>query len=151
VSPPWLIAQGRPDDAQLVLAHVNARGDMRDPVVVSEFHMIMDHLSHEKAVAERKMSVRDLVSTPVARRRLLIGPSPGLFSCIAGNIIASYYLSSELKAAISTTTRATLMLPTLLENNRRLSHPLYFSWNRHGTVLSRLSCRGCHRGLARAY
>lgn len=78
---------------------MNARGDMRDPVVVSEFHMIMDHLSHEKAVAERKMSVRDLVSTPVARRRLLIGASPGLFSCIAGNIIASYYLSSELKAA----------------------------------------------------
>lgn len=61
--------------------------------------MIMDHLSHERAVAEHKMSFRDLVSTPVARRRLLIGASPGLFSCIAGNIIASYYLSSELKAA----------------------------------------------------
>jgi hypothetical protein len=27
------------------------------------------------------------------------------------------------------------MLPTLLEINRRLSHPLYYSWNRHGTVL----------------
>jgi hypothetical protein len=27
------------------------------------------------------------------------------------------------------------MLPTLLENNRRLSHLLYFLWNRHGTVL----------------
>jgi hypothetical protein len=28
---------------------------------------------------------------------------------------------------LSTTTRATLMLPTLLENDRRLSHPLYCS------------------------
>jgi hypothetical protein len=27
------------------------------------------------------------------------------------------------------------MLPTILENNRPFSHPLYFSWNRHGTVL----------------
>jgi hypothetical protein len=40
-----------------------------------------------------------------------------------------------MDASISTTTRATLMLPTLLENNRRLSHPPYCSWNRHGTVL----------------
>jgi hypothetical protein len=54
-------------------------------------------------------------------------------------------------ASIPTTTRATLMLLTLLENNRRLSHPLYFSWNRHGTVLSRSSCSGCLPGLARAY
>jgi hypothetical protein len=27
------------------------------------------------------------------------------------------------------------MLPILLEINRRLSHPLYYSWNRHGAVL----------------
>jgi MFS family permease len=45
------------------------------------------------------MSPREIIKTPVARKRLLIGMSPGPFSCIAGNIIASYYLGSELDTA----------------------------------------------------
>lgn len=45
------------------------------------------------------MSPLEIVKTPTARKRLLIGMSPGPFSCIAGNIIASYYLGSELDTA----------------------------------------------------
>jgi len=45
------------------------------------------------------MSPKEMIKTPVARKRLLIGMSPGPFSCIAGNIIASYYLGSELDTA----------------------------------------------------
>lgn len=116
-----------------MLAQVNARGDTHDPAVVAEFNMIMDHLIHEKAVAEHRMSFRDLVSTPVARRRLLIGASPGLFSCIAGNIIASYYLSSELKAAGITNSSDQLKAVS-----RRCREPALMTECRAQRVVSRL-------------
>lgn len=45
------------------------------------------------------MSPKEIIKTPVARKRLLIGMSAGPFSCVAGNIIASYYLGSELNTA----------------------------------------------------
>ena len=45
------------------------------------------------------MSPKEIFKTPVARKRLLIGMSAGPFSCVAGNIIASYYLGSELNTA----------------------------------------------------
>jgi hypothetical protein len=45
------------------------------------------------------MSPKEIFKTPVSRKRFLIGISPGPFSCIAGNIIASYYLGAELNTA----------------------------------------------------
>ena len=45
------------------------------------------------------MSPVEMIKTPTARKRFLIGMSPGPFSCVAGNIIASYYLGSELDTA----------------------------------------------------
>lgn len=53
----------------------------------------------DEAVAAKALSPRELIRTPTARRRLAIGASPGLFSCIAGNIIASYYLGQSLTGA----------------------------------------------------
>jgi hypothetical protein len=67
--------------------------------VVSEFARIIDALQTDQAVAAKAMSPKELIRTPVARRRLAIGASPGLFSCIAGNIIASYYISTFLTGA----------------------------------------------------
>lgn len=45
------------------------------------------------------MNPMEIFKTPSARKRLLIGMSPGPFSCIAGNIIASYYFGAELDTA----------------------------------------------------
>lgn len=45
------------------------------------------------------MSPKEIVTTPAARKLLLTGRSAGPFSCIVGNIIASYYLESELDTA----------------------------------------------------
>ena len=98
-SPRWLVAQGRIEDAHTVLARVNERGDKENPIVVSEFARIIDALQTDQAVAAKAMSPKELIRTPVARRRLAIGASPGLFSCIAGNIIASYYISTFLTGA----------------------------------------------------
>jgi hypothetical protein len=45
------------------------------------------------------LSPKEIFKTPVSRKRFLIAISPGIFSCIAGNIIASYYLGAELDTA----------------------------------------------------
>jgi hypothetical protein len=59
---------------------------------------ILDTLEWEKKEG-RTMSPKEIFKTPVARKRLLIGMSAGPFSCIVGNIIASYYLGAELNTA----------------------------------------------------
>ena len=82
----------------LVVAQTNANGDLSDPVVIAIYKEIVDTLEWEKKEGHT-MSPMEMFKTPVARKRLLIGMSPGLFSCIAGNIIASYYLGSELDTA----------------------------------------------------
>ena len=45
------------------------------------------------------MTAAKIMRNPTTRRRFLVGMSAGPFSCIAGNIIASYYFGSELKTA----------------------------------------------------
>jgi hypothetical protein len=56
-------------------------------------------------------------------------------------------------ASISTTTRATLMLPASHSSTEQWATPsssfLFMKPPRHGPARS--SCSGCHRGLARAY
>lgn len=69
-----------------------------DPVAIAIYKEILDALEWEKKEG-RTMSPKEIFKTPVARKRLLIGMSAGPFSCIAGNIIASYYLSNELTMA----------------------------------------------------
>lgn len=102
-SPRWLAYQGHLDGARAVVAQTNSDGDAADPVAVTVYKEIIDTLAWEKKDG-RTMSPREIVRTPSARRRLLIGSSAGPFSCIAGNIIASYYLSDELDTAGITNT-----------------------------------------------
>lgn len=97
-SPRWLAWQGRFEAARMVVAQTNAGGDVADPVVLVVYKEIIDALAWEKKEG-RTMSPLEIVRTPSSRKRLLIGMSPGPFSCIAGNIIASYYLSAELDTA----------------------------------------------------
>lgn len=116
-SPRWLVAQGRTDDAHMVLAQVNARGNLHDPRVTEELERVLYALHTDKAVAAKAMSPRELIRTPVARRRLMIGASPGLFSCIAGNIIASYYLGTSLTGAGITNANDQLKAVCLLQGS----------------------------------
>jgi len=100
------------------VAQANANGDQSDPVVLAVFKEIMDTLKWEK---EHTMTTMQILKNPVSRKRLLIGMSPGPFSCIAGNIIASYYLGSELDTAGVTSTLAQLKanVSCLLGDRRR--------------------------------
>jgi len=104
-SPRWLVFQGHLDEARLVVARTNANGDQSDPVVLAVSKEIVDTLEREK---EHAMTAVQIVKNPVSRKRLLIGVSAGPFACIAGNIIASYYLGSELDTAGVTDNRAQL-------------------------------------------
>lgn len=97
-SPRWLVHQGHYEAARLVVAQTNANGDQHDPVVVTVYKEIVDTLKWEKEEG-RSMTPMQVIKDPIARKRLLIGMSPGPFSCIAGNIIASYYLGAELDTA----------------------------------------------------
>lgn len=81
-----------------MVAQTNSNGDVSDPVAVAIFKEIIDTLEWEKKEGIT-MSPMEIVKTPVSRKRLLIGMSAGPFSCVVGNIIASYYLGDELTTA----------------------------------------------------
>ncbi|EME86493.1 uncharacterized protein MYCFIDRAFT_132754 [Pseudocercospora fijiensis CIRAD86] len=97
-SPRWLVNQGFLEEARLVVAQTNANGDLTHPIVLAVYKEIVDTLKYEKE-EKPTMTPREIVKDPVARKRLLVGMSAGPFSCIAGNIIASYYLGAELDTA----------------------------------------------------
>lgn len=67
-------------------------------MVVTLYREIVETLQWEKEMTYRTTAMETL-RNPVSRRRLLVGMSAGPFSCIAGNIIASYYFGSELGTA----------------------------------------------------
>ena len=106
---------------------MNARGDKENPIVVAEFARIVDALQTDQAVAAKAMSPKELIRTPVARRRLAIGASPGLFSCIAGNIIASYYISTFLTGAGITDPQDQLKAVSPYANQSLTSRRMSFS------------------------
>ncbi|KAI1339662.1 putative hexose carrier protein [Xylariaceae sp. FL0016] len=97
-SPRWLVHQGYYEYARTSVAQTNSNGDILDPVAITVYKEILDTLEWEKKEG-RTMSPKEIIKTPTARKRLLIGMSAGPFSCIAGNIIASYYLGAELETA----------------------------------------------------
>ncbi|KAH8696214.1 general substrate transporter [Talaromyces proteolyticus] len=97
-SPRWLIAQGLYEEARIAVAQTNSNGNITDPVSTAVYKQIVDTIEWEKKQG-RTMSIKEIFKTPTSRKRALIGGSVGPFSCIAGNIIASYYLGAELETA----------------------------------------------------
>ncbi|KAK7959531.1 sugar transporter [Apiospora aurea] len=112
-SPRWLVHRGLFEEARTVVAQTNSNGNLTNPVTVAVYKEILDTIEFEKKDG-RSMSPREIVRTPVARKRVLIGMSAEPFSCIAGNIIASYYLGAELDTAGVTDTRDQLKANVVL-------------------------------------
>lgn len=97
-SPRWLIRQGSYDEARLAVAQTNSDGDIMDPITTDIYKQIVDTLEWERKEGQT-MSVMEIFKTPMSRKRALIGGSVFPFSCIAGNVLASYYLGAELETA----------------------------------------------------
>lgn len=97
-SPRWLVHENLLDEARVAVAQTNANGDLSSPVVLTIYKEIVDTLKWEKEEG-RQMTFKQIVTNPVARKRLLIGASAGPFSCVVGNIISSYYLGLNLDSA----------------------------------------------------
>lgn len=106
------MSRERYEDARLSVAQTNANGDITDPIVVAVYKEIVDTLEWERK-HDMTMSPREIIKSPTARRRTLIGSSVGPFSCIAGNVIASYYLGNELDTAGITNTNDQLKAVSL--------------------------------------
>jgi len=85
------------------------------------------------------MRPAEIIKTPSARKRLLIGMSVGPFSCIAGNIIASYYLGAELDTAGITSTiqqlKANVVLNVWGLACSLIGTQLAATWGRKSTAL----------------
>ena len=112
-SPRWLVHRGLYEEARTVVAQTNSDGNLANPIAIAVYKEILDTIEFEKKEG-RSMSPLEIVRTPVARRRVLVGMSAGPFSCIAGNIIASYYLGDELDTAGVTETRDQLKANVVL-------------------------------------
>lgn len=90
---------------------MNSHGNISDPITVAVLKEIVDTLRWEKEHGH-VMSPLDIFKSPFARKRLLIGMSPGPVSCTAGNI-ASYYFGSGLDTVGITNTNDQLKAVSL--------------------------------------
>lgn len=112
-SPRWLAYRGHREDALAVVAQTYANGDLDSPIVLATYKEIIDTLEYEKN-SEQTLSLLEVVKTPSARKRLILACSAAVFSTIAGNVIASYYLGSELDNAGITSTTTQLQINVIL-------------------------------------
>ncbi|CAD6447398.1 26570adc-fcd2-46a6-9a65-d6da9bd97b33 [Sclerotinia trifoliorum] len=97
-SPRWLAYVGRTEEALMVVAQTHANGDTSNPVVLAQYQEIIDTIEYERNVGET-LSLKQMVKTPVARKRVSLAISAAVISTISGNVIASYYLGTMLDNA----------------------------------------------------
>ncbi|KAI9660937.1 MAG: hypothetical protein M1821_009264 [Bathelium mastoideum] len=112
-SPRWLVYQNENAAALTVVAQTYANGDTTSPIVLAAYKEIVDTISYEKNVGET-LSLAQLFKTRVARKRVLLACSAAVFSTIAGNVIASYYLATMLTNAGITDTTTQLQINVIL-------------------------------------
>jgi Na+/melibiose symporter-like transporter len=96
-SPRWLVSKGREQQALEILIKYHGAGDAEDSVVQHEFAEIRDTIELE--LAQRKTSLKLLISTPGYRWRTFIIVWCGICKQWSGNGLVSYYLGAMLKNA----------------------------------------------------
>jgi hypothetical protein len=108
--------QGRNEDARLAIALSHADGDISSPLVLAEYEHIGDTILFEKNSGET-LSVKQMWKTRTARKRVLLAVSCAVFSTIAGNVAASYYLGPMLNNAgiTDTTTQLEIVSGSFLD------------------------------------
>ncbi|KAJ6014882.1 hypothetical protein N7540_009473 [Penicillium herquei] len=93
-SPRWLIANGRKEEAEVLLARFHTDGDTSHPLIQFEMAEIARTIEMESLAAETKWST--LVKTPGNRKRTFIAVCVGSFAQWNGVAVVSYYLTLVL-------------------------------------------------------
>ncbi|KAF5608647.1 uncharacterized protein FSUBG_4575 [Fusarium subglutinans] len=107
-SPRWLTHYGHHEAARFSVALVASNGDIEDPVANILYEKIVQGSTVLEQSTKSNMSFWGMIKDAAPRRRLLISASVGTFSAISGNIIATFYLGTELKTAGITDIRSQL-------------------------------------------
>lgn len=137
-SPRWLAYRGHHEAAQLAVALVSSNGNIEDPVSNILYEQIVKGIELERS-QKLNVTIWGIIKDPVARRRLLIGSSTGIFASTAGNVIATFYLGAELKTAGITNIKSQLKanivlnawcLPCALAGTQFISR-----WGRKSTAI----------------
>lgn len=86
-SPRWLVFKNRNEEALVVLAQVCSNGNQLDPVVLAQYKEISDTIEWEKNTGE-PLSIKQMIKTPSARKRLYLVVSSALGTVIVGKLSA---------------------------------------------------------------
>jgi hypothetical protein len=84
-SPRWLVFNGRYEEALTVLAQTCANGDEQNPIVLAQYQEIRDTIEWEKNAGE-VLTVKQMIRTPSARRRMALVISSALGTVIVGKL-----------------------------------------------------------------
>lgn len=108
-SPRWLIAQGKTQQAQAVLARYHGEGSETHPLVLLEMEE-MRHSIRQDASDKNWWDYRELANTHSARRRLICVLGMACFGQLSGNSVTGYYLPVMVQNAGITSESTQLLL-----------------------------------------
>ncbi|PVH74595.1 general substrate transporter [Cadophora sp. DSE1049] len=114
-SPRWLISRDRSSEALNMLAKYHAEGNAEDPMVLFEYHEILDTLAEDRANDRGSWwkNYLEFVRTPGNRLRFFILIWCACISQMSGNAFISYYLAPILTSAgLKTSLQQTLINAT---------------------------------------
>ncbi|KAK1757771.1 C6 zinc finger domain-containing protein [Echria macrotheca] len=98
ISPRWLMAQDRHDEAAKVLANYHGEGRHDHPMVQLQMKEMMHQISSE-ASDKKWYDYHELWNTHSARRRLICVLGMAVFGQVSGNSLSSYYMVPMLNSA----------------------------------------------------
>lgn len=111
-TPRWLMAQGRRDDAERVLAQLHGEGSRDNPFVRLQMAE-MDSRIDQNGADKRWWDYRDLFNTHAARRRMICVIGMAWFGQYSGNALVSYYFPVIVEQTGITNPHTQLLLNAL--------------------------------------